>query len=34
MTDQQFYQADSYTIELNDFRSRFCEPNLAKGMPT
>lgn len=29
MTDQQFYQADSYTIELSDFRKRFGEPPLS-----
>ncbi|MEZ5502357.1 MAG: metallophosphoesterase [Halioglobus sp.] len=26
MTDQQFYQADSYTIDMDDFRARFGSP--------
>ncbi|MCB1690544.1 MAG: hypothetical protein KDI33_18745 [Halioglobus sp.] len=29
MTDQQFFEADAYTVELSDFRSRFGEPRLA-----
>jgi hypothetical protein len=32
MTDQQFYQADSYTIELSDFKARFGEPRLTLGI--
>jgi hypothetical protein len=33
MTDQQFYQADSYTIALSDFKSRFGEPQPILQMP-
>jgi len=32
MTDQQFYQADSYTIELQDFTARFGRPQSAGGI--
>jgi hypothetical protein len=32
MTDQQFLQADSYRLELSDFRKRFGEPQLGGGM--
>lgn len=32
MTDQQFYQADSYTIDLQDFRARFGEPQSAGAL--
>lgn len=32
MTDEQFYQADSYTLELDDFRARFGEPQSANAI--
>ncbi len=32
MNDQQFYQADAYTIELGDFRARFGEPRFTPGI--
>lgn len=32
MTDQQFFQADSYRLELADFRERFGEPQSAGGL--
>lgn len=32
MSDQQFYQADSYRLELSDFRQRFGEPQSAGGL--
>jgi hypothetical protein len=32
MTDQQFYQADSYRLALDDFRARFGEPQSANAI--
>jgi len=32
-TDREFYQADSFTIELRDFKQRFGEPQVDTGLP-
>jgi len=34
MTDQQFHEADSYTIVLRDFKARFGEPQSGFGIAT